>query len=382
MVGYCLLRRYPFAVAFMLLGPGSNGKSTELNLIEALLGEENVATPALHDLLYNRFSKAELFQKLANIHSDIPSTKLKYTGTFKMLTGQDTLYMERKNKDPFYAKNYAKLIYSANELPQTEDLTLAFFRRWILFKFPNSFPENDPKTDPHILEKLTTQGELSGFLNWALKGLHRLLKQGHFTRTRPMEAIENEWIMKTDSLRAFVNERVKVEQGAFTTKADFYEKYKNFCAEHEIETVTMQTVGRRLPSIIPQTGEIHPRVGKKQQKAWKDILITNITEDLGYPIAREEKITNNDNNSKRVKQKKRNIGNIEVLETTRIPIIPTAPTTAEILDVIASFAHATVAKAKIAEKAGIPVDRLKAVLKELTLKGKVIDRGAFVEVVE
>lgn len=68
------------------------------------------------------------------------------------------------------------------------------------------------------------------------------------------------------------------------------------------------------------------------------------------------------------------------VETTRTPIIPTIPMTAEILEVIASFTHATVAKVKIAEKAGIPVDRLEEVLKELTLKGKVIDRGAFVEV--
>ena len=282
-VGYCLLKKYPIAKAFMLLGPGENGKSTLLSLIEAFLGDSNVATPSLQDLLTNRFSKAELYGKLVNIHADIPSTTLEKTGAFKMLTGQDTLYMERKNKDPFYGKNYAKLWYSANELPLTTDLTLAFFRRWVLIRYPNSFPEGGPDTDPHIMEKLTTHEELSGFLNWALEGLRRLLKQGCFTTTKTREEIETEWIMKTDSLRAFTAAFIAVEVGKFTTKLQFFERYKKFCVENDLEVVTMAAVGHRLPTIIPQAGaSFQPKVGGKQVKAWKDIYITDNADVNSY----------------------------------------------------------------------------------------------------
>ncbi|GAI17642.1 unnamed protein product, partial [marine sediment metagenome] len=62
--------------------------------------------------------------------------------------------------------------------------------------------------------------------------------------------VENEWIMKTDSLRAFVNEWVGVKQGTFTTKADFYDKLKAFCAEHEIECPTMHAVSLPLPLVL------------------------------------------------------------------------------------------------------------------------------------
>lgn len=333
-VGYCLLKRYPFAKAFMLLGPGENGKSTELNLIGKFLGEENVTSPSLQDLLYNRFSKAELYGKLADIHADIPSTTLERTGTFKMLTGGDTLYMERKNRDPFYAKNYAKLLYSANELPKTTDLTLAFFRRWVLIRFPNRFPEGGPTTDPHLLEKLTTPEELSGFLNWALEGLRRLLKQGRFTQTKTRQEIENEWVMETDSLRAFRNARVRVEQDTFTTKSQFYERYLEFCTEHDLNAVTMSAVGHRLPSIIPQTSEIHPKVGGKQVKAWKDIYITDITENNSHsPTSKQDKLCSRE--YKEAIFKKRNIGNIEKATPTNLSQSERIKRICEIIDVLA-----------------------------------------------
>ncbi|MFB6294608.1 MAG: phage/plasmid primase, P4 family, partial [Candidatus Nanohaloarchaea archaeon] len=87
LIGYCLYRDYPINKAFMLLGDGKNGKSTFLNLLKAFLGEENVATPSLHTLAENRFAKADLYGKLANIHADLSAQKLYSTGVFKMLTG-------------------------------------------------------------------------------------------------------------------------------------------------------------------------------------------------------------------------------------------------------------------------------------------------------
>lgn len=273
-VGYCLYRRYCFAKALMALGGGSNGKSTLLRLVEILFGRENVATPPLQKLLYNRFAAAELFGKLTNIHADLPPTPLAQTGVFKTLTGGDTIYAERKHQNPFNFVNYAKLIYSANELPQTADLTEAFWRRWIIIEFPNTFPEGDPKTDPHILKKLTAPEELSGFLNWALEGLKRLLENGKFTPTKTRTQIEEEWIIRTDSLRAFVRKCVARDPACFVTKEDFYNAYQGFCADNDAPVVDKSLVGRRLPTLIHVVG-FTPKIGGKQSRAWKDIHLSD-----------------------------------------------------------------------------------------------------------
>lgn len=276
--GYVLMKKYVFQKAIMMLGGGANGKSTLLRVIAAMIGDEHISTPSLQSLLYDRFSASQLYHKLANLHADIPTRELKNTGLFKMLLGGDLINAQRKHRDPFKFINYAKLIYSANELPKTDDLSPAFFRRWILIKFPNTFPENSKKCDPHILDKLITEDELSGFLNWSLKGLQRLLKQGHFTKTQPRAEIESEWIRQTDSLAAFVKENVKVKIGECISKELFFELYTAYCSENESDAITKSSVGHRLPTLVSQTSAFRPQYEGKRVTAWKDISVTDVTQ--------------------------------------------------------------------------------------------------------
>ena len=100
---------------------------------------------------------------------------------FKMLTGGDSISGEEKFKMSFNFRNIAKLWFSANEIPETLDDTIALFRRWILLVCSNIFARD--KCDSHILKKLMTPTELSGFLNYALEGLKRLLTNRHFSTT-------------------------------------------------------------------------------------------------------------------------------------------------------------------------------------------------------
>ena len=276
MAGYCLYRQYWIAKAFMLLGEGQNGKSTWLNLLMAMLGRDNVCTPSLQDLLENRFARADLYGKLANIHADIPSRQLDGTGIFKMLTGQDMVRAELKNQNAFQFCNYAKLLYSCNELPRTNDKTEAFWRRWVIVLFPNRFAENDPKTDPNLLKKLTTPEELSGMLTWAVKGLQRLLENKHFTASASWAETETTWILRTDSLRAFLKNHAKENPTWEITKEMFYNIYLAFCDANDIKPQEKATVGRRLQALFPKARETHPVVDGKQVRAWGGIELLNI----------------------------------------------------------------------------------------------------------
>jgi Predicted ATPase len=57
--------------------------------------------------------------------------------------------------------------------------SLAMDERLILISFPNSF--TGAKMDRNLLEKMTTEEELSGLFNLAVKGLKRLQKQKKFS---------------------------------------------------------------------------------------------------------------------------------------------------------------------------------------------------------
>jgi P4 family phage/plasmid primase-like protien len=275
--GYSLIRQYLYHKAIMLLGSGENGKSLFLNLVGSLLGSQNVATRSLQDLIYNRFATADLYQKYANVCADIPSTALKQTGVFKMLTGEDLIAAERKHKDPFVFRNYAKLLFSANELPATQEQTHAFFRRWIILRFPYRFvkspkAENEKQQDPELFKKLATPEELSGLLNWALRGVRRILENGGFSGSVASDEVKALWIQKTDSLQAFVNTRVKVAAGLNLSKAGFNKAYRQYCEEFEVAAVDPSVVGRRLPALLP-TKSAKPILDGKQEPSWKDIAL-------------------------------------------------------------------------------------------------------------
>jgi len=100
-----------------------------------------------------------------------------------MLVGNDLIGAEVKFGKHFTFENHVKLVFSANKIPETEDDTDAFFRRWIIIVFPNQFTDDknaEHKADHSIIDKLTTPEELSGLLNKSLKSLHNLLETNRF----------------------------------------------------------------------------------------------------------------------------------------------------------------------------------------------------------
>jgi putative DNA primase/helicase len=92
------------------------------------------------------------------------------------LTGNDEFPAEFKYKPPFKFRNYAKLVFSCNEIPECNDKTDAFFRRLIIINFPRQFLGD--KEDHNLIGKLTTEEEFSGLLYELLRRLPRVLEKG------------------------------------------------------------------------------------------------------------------------------------------------------------------------------------------------------------
>jgi P4 family phage/plasmid primase-like protien len=247
----------------MLLGDGGNGKSQFLELLTRMLGDENVATPSLQDLMEDPYAKAELYGKMANIHADLSNRKLESTGTFKMLTGGDMMRGERKYERSFKFYNYAKLIYSTNSLPDTADSTSAFWRRWKTIRFPYTFVNNpseplEKQKQEQIVEQICDEEAISTFFNWAVEGLVRLLDNGGFTDSRSEEQMKVMWLAQANPLRIFVDEFVEVDQGSWVSKDDFYTRYVEFCDMVGGSSLAKQNVTKQLNQMIPEI-----RTGRK-----------------------------------------------------------------------------------------------------------------------
>ncbi len=289
-LGHALYRRMLFNKATLLVGSGANGKTKLLALIKALLGKDNVSALTLQDMCQNRFSLAVLYGKLANICGDLPSKKLEHTGGFKLGTGDDTIHAEIKNKMPFPFVNTAKIFFGCNVIPpisEAEDCH-AFFRRWIILECSNIF--EGKKADKHILEKLTTPAELSGFLNFALEGLKRLLENGDFSVNETVEQMRKQYIKRSDSVKAFIEENVEVtnEYSDWIEIGELYKAFVRYCKKEKIATVPQRVftsdmkehcVGSEY-TVHRLTEEEWNRAGaaKKQIRVWSYIKLKNVTD--------------------------------------------------------------------------------------------------------
>ncbi|QIB75403.1 hypothetical protein G3I44_14530 [Halogeometricum borinquense] len=287
MFGYALLNDVRFEKAFMLVGSGANGKSTLLNVLSAVLGERNCANESLQDIVNTRWSVAQMHGAMANIAADIPSENLQDSSIFKALVSGDRVPAEKKGQDKYEFRNKAKMIFSANELPETPDNTDAFFRRWVLINFPNEFRDDpDPddqhqkQKDPELEDRLLQDDELSGVLNWALEGLDRLLDQGHFSGNKSKEDVRELWMKSANSIQSFAAEfLVKApetdEDGRakhYLGKREVYERYQQYCEDERLEEKDyVQHFCKKIPSSIPAAQPARRRVNGSRTRVWEFI---------------------------------------------------------------------------------------------------------------
>lgn len=254
MLGYTLLTENPLNKAFMGLGPGSNGRSTLFNLFIHFLGKENVANVGLSDLIYDKFASYELVGKLANFCADIGNRKIKDSKRFKRMTGEDPMRAQKKHESAFKFTCYATPWFSANELPETEDKTRAWYRRWVIINFPYTFT-SDPdelekdsykEKDPELPEKLETEEEFSGLLNWALEGLERVLENKKFTGERSIPEKRELWELESDPVAEFLEKWCFEYSGAKIPKEVVEQAYNRFCQENDYNTLSRGPLTKRL----------------------------------------------------------------------------------------------------------------------------------------
>jgi P4 family phage/plasmid primase-like protien len=248
-VGYTLIPDGSLRKAFMLLGSGSNGKSTFLSVLRRLLGRRNVSSVPLQAFGESRFAAAEVYGRLANVCGDLDSRALRRSDLFKTLTGgTDAVMAERKYEHPFSFVPYATLLFSANEAPASSDQTDAYFDRWVVLPFDTRF--EGAEVDVHLLTKLTTREELEGLLVQAVSGLMDLMERGRFDLPASVEAANAEYRSKIDTVATFLDEACELGLEFSETRSALYEGYREWCGRNGRMPIGQQSFGPRVRQLL------------------------------------------------------------------------------------------------------------------------------------
>jgi P4 family phage/plasmid primase-like protien len=248
--GYLLYRDALMEKAFMFLGGGRNGKTKLITLFTKMLGEQNTTNVSLTEIEEGNFSIINLHNKYANFSPDINSQALEFTGKFKNIVGRDVLNGDRKFKTPILFRPYAKMIFATNDLPVTKDTTDGFWDRWIMVDFPYKFVEDEPvgpwqkKIDKEIIDRITTDKEMSGFLNWALVGLHRLMQSKKFTIHQNTNTIRRKWEAASNTFARFWYSEIDQTGNMEDTiqRDNLMDAYDEYCSQHSLEKESNATI--------------------------------------------------------------------------------------------------------------------------------------------
>lgn len=232
-VGYCFYRRNELGKAFVLVGDGSqergasNGKSTFLDLVKTLLGEENITSLDLSEL-NQKFQNAELFGKLANIGDDIDDNFIPNSAVFKKLVTGQRVQVQRKGERPFEFNNYAKFLFSANEIPKIKDRGGAIQRRLIIIPFLAHFSRNDPDFRPYIRYELQEPENIEYLLLLGIRGLKRVLENQAFTDSEKVRGELEEFEESNNPVIGFFKENPELDV-LFKTNSFVYNQYLEYC---------------------------------------------------------------------------------------------------------------------------------------------------------
>jgi len=243
LMGYTLMSHARHERFVMLIGPGANGKSILLSVLERLLGLENVAgvQPSNFE---NRFQRAHLHQKLANIVTELKQGEVIADAELKAISSGEPATVEHKFQNPFVMRPFATCWFGTNHMPHTRDFSEALFRRATILQFNRTFAPHEQ--DPRLKTDAFWNGELPGILNMTLAAYAKALAEG-FTQPQSSEAAKKEWRLEADQVAQFVDDTCQRSLGARTPVGDVFRAYQSWAQDNGIgKTMSQKGLRDRL----------------------------------------------------------------------------------------------------------------------------------------
>lgn len=246
-IGSCFYRSNKLGggKAFILTGEGSNGKSTFIAMVQHLLNEDNIAALDLKEL-DQKFQNTALFGKLANLGDDISDEFIVNASIFKKFVTGERVQVQNKCEKPFEFNNYAKFLFSANNIPRIKDKTGAVLRRLIIVPFNASFSKDDPDYDDHITYKLQEQDVMEYMIVLGIRALERVLAHG-FTESEKVQQQLKEYEETNNPIIGFFEE---VEFEGFQIENEqsdkVFKRYKEYCLANNFNPMSKAEFSKQL----------------------------------------------------------------------------------------------------------------------------------------
>ncbi len=244
-VGYSLTGVTSEQCLQLMHGQGSNGKSTFLEVLQALFGDYGIQADFTTFLDAKNDGPRNDVARLAGARmvrsSEVGEGKRFNESLVKALTGSETVAARFLFSEAFEFRPTFKLWFAANHKPVIRGTDHAIWRRVRLIPFTVQF--DGERRDKTLQEKLLA--ELPGVLAWAVAGCLLWREQG-LAPPEDVTAATEDYRRESDVLGAFLDDCCELAPGLEVQSSDLYNAFRKWAKEHGEYELSMTVLGRRL----------------------------------------------------------------------------------------------------------------------------------------
>ncbi len=228
--GYLFIKGLKMEKVFFMFGTGANGKSVFFEVLNGVLGTDNISNYSLESLTDDKgYHRAMIKDKIVNYGTDIRLTKID-AGMFKTLASGEPIEARLPYREPFLMTDYAKLIFNVNKMDSANiEHTHGFYRRIVVIPFNKTIPDEEQDRDLHTKILL----DRPGVLNWIIKGAEQVIKSRNIFISSECEAFKQKFIKESDTVAMYEADFLETMKGSiyYKTLVEAYAEYKVFCQD-------------------------------------------------------------------------------------------------------------------------------------------------------
>lgn len=236
-VGYTLSSKFTEKALFILHGDGNNGKTTFINILLKIMGEYAVVV-APTTIMENAANKnngprPDLIKlrdkRFAAVSESNENDKLS-EGIIKALTGAGYISCRTLHKEPVEFRATFKLFFDTNHKPTVRGTDTAIWSRLKVIPFEVQIPKSE--IDTSLGSKL--EKELSGILNWCIKGYELYMQEG-LTEPEQIKLVVDQFAEDMSAMDQWWRECIEIKtdikdiQQTSVNSKELYQSYKNWC---------------------------------------------------------------------------------------------------------------------------------------------------------
>lgn len=238
-------------------GNGSNGKSVGIQILSHIMPSwlTTSVSPVNFD---NPNYRSQLAGRRVNLVTEMPEDGDYVTGEHtKAIIAGDPIQAEDKYKAPYWFRPRAVVIAACNRFWRVRDTSGAFWRRWMVIPFPNTFDRSN--ADPGLVADII-RDEKEGAVCRMVRAAIRLVYNGGFIEPPSSMEYFGQWRRQCNPVEQFLmdvcpeftGEPIVIDDGSFTSAKVLYEMYKDWCAEWGFRPLGRNRFSREVGALVPR----------------------------------------------------------------------------------------------------------------------------------